>query len=347
MAGLATLTPDLAPDERHAIEEIALHLVEPGWTRSLLEVVGLPFESLVNRLQSSSNRLMQRVSATVTSSARTGLGAAVRLGGTISRDRTVAAEAARLGQPVERLEELTQRPLAFRDALADRFDRSSTVVLGTEGVVLGAATSLAEAVPFAQLVIPGLIATDVAASTTLLARHVIRVAAAYGFSVATDRANVAHVIAAMAPQQLSHDEGFVPLKLALGRASQEAGLFVGRVGRRATAVGFDRALVELGREAPQLVRLVNLVVERLGVRVSQKAFGMLVPLAGGAVNGSLNVAFQRAGHVTAKDYFRLLVLSQRYGEETVQALVRDEVARLRRQSTPDQVTPLPDGVHKA
>jgi hypothetical protein len=84
----------------------------------------------------------------------------------------------------------------------------------------------------------------------------------------------------------------------------------------------------VGRDAPQLVRLVNLVIERLGLRVSQKSLGMLVPLAGGAVNAALNVAFHQAGHITGADYFRLLVLSERYGEPAVRAALDAEIARL-------------------
>lgn len=49
--------------------------------------------------------------------------------------------------------------------------------------------------------------------------------------------------------------------------------------------------------------------------MTEKEFGMLVPALGIFVNGGLNVMFQQVGHTTAKDYFRLIILGEKYGNE--------------------------------
>jgi hypothetical protein len=56
---------------------------------------------------------------------------------------------------------------------------------------------------------------------------------------------------------------------------------------------------------------------------------LLVPIAGAVLNSSLNVAFQQVGHQTAKDYFRRLLLEDRYGEEIVAYALQQEMAVLK------------------
>ena len=157
----------------------------------------------------------------------------------------------------------------------------------------------------------------------------MQLGSAYGFSVENDRSNVVHILQAMVPHQFTYDEGFIPVKLAAMNAAREAGEFAARLGKEAGRIGFDRAVKQMSREAPQLVKLINYVAEKLGLRMSQKVFGVLVPLVGGAVNGSLNVAFQQAGHSTGMDYFRAVLLAGKYGEDRVRNAVQGEVKRLR------------------
>jgi hypothetical protein len=90
----------------------------------------------------------------------------------------------------------------------------------------------------------------------------------------------------------------------------------------------DRQLLE--REAPQMIRLITYVADRLGIVVTQKELGVLVPVAGAVLNSSINVAFQQVGHQTAKDYFRRLLLEERYGEELVTYAVQREMEALKK-----------------
>jgi hypothetical protein len=90
----------------------------------------------------------------------------------------------------------------------------------------------------------------------------------------------------------------------------------------------DRNLLE--REAPQMVRLIAYVADRLGVVVTEKELGLLVPIAGALLNSSINLSFQQLGHQTAQDYFRRLLLEQRYGEELVAYAIAQEIDALQR-----------------
>ena len=68
----------------------------------------------------------------------------------------------------EDFESLRFMPLSQLDAVADSFRWGSAFLLGAEGALLGSATTMAEGIPGAQLVIPSLILTDVTSSMTLL-----------------------------------------------------------------------------------------------------------------------------------------------------------------------------------
>src|SRR5947209_11622665 len=105
-------------------------------------------------------------------------------------------------------------PLSQLDAVADSFRLGSSLLLGAEGALLGGATTMAEGIPGAQLVIPSLILTDITTSLTLLSRHTCQIATSYGYS-SREPGNAPHMIAAMAPQSETGDEGYVTLKTAV------------------------------------------------------------------------------------------------------------------------------------
>ena len=78
-----------------------------------------------------------------------------------------------------------------------------------------------------------------------------------------------------------------------------------------------------------MIRLIAAVAERLGVTVTQKELGILVPVAGAVLNSSINLAFQQVSHQTAKDYFRRLLLEERYGDELIAVAISSEIADIR------------------
>src|SRR5207244_11166172 len=140
-------------------------------------------------------------------------------------------------------ESLRYMPLSQLDAVADSFRWGSTLLLGIEGALLGSATTMAEGIPGAQLVIPSLSLTEVTSSMTLLSRHTCRIATAYGYSSKKPE-NLPHLVAAMAPQSESSDEGYIAMKTAVVTSIRESGQFMART----TGMLLDRQLLE--REAP-------------------------------------------------------------------------------------------------
>jgi hypothetical protein len=247
-----------------------------------------------------------------------------RLANTRDISKRFAAKGINVGDDFESLRFM---PLSQLDAVADSFRWGSTLILGAEGALLGGATTMAEGIPGAQLVIPSLILTDVTTSMTLLSRHTCRIATAYGYS-SKNPENLPHLMAAMAPQTEASDEGYLALKTAVVTSIRETGQFMSRT----TGVLLDRQILD--REAPQMIRLITYVTDRLGIVLTQKELGILVPIAGAVLNSSINVAFQRVGHQTAKDYFRRLLLEDRYGDELVAFAIQEEIAALKSKNQP-------------
>jgi hypothetical protein len=247
--------------------------------------------------------------------------AASRMTGTEEIRRRIAAR----GIHVADIESMRYLPMSELDAVADSFKMRNRLLLGVEGALLGGATTLAEGVPGAQLIIPSLILTDVTASVTLLSRQTCRLASVYGFSPKSVE-NLPHVLAALTPQTETADEGYIALKSAVVASIHEASRF----SARASGLVIDRQLLQ--REAPQMIRLIAYVAERLGITITQKELGILVPVAGAVLNSSINMAFQQVSHQTAKDYFRQLLLEDRYGDELVSVAICAELESLREQT---------------
>src|SRR6266700_260026 len=320
---MSHVAPVFTDYEQQVIRELAVHRVQPNAVQRLLEGAGRPVAKLLNIGRHSNSRALRGLSDYVHGWIEEGLiktfRAAIKLANTEDISRRIAARGIGWGEDFESLRFM---PLSQLDAVADSFSWGSTFLLGAEGALLGSATTLAEGIPGAQLVIPSLILTDVTSSMTLLSRHTCRIATAYGYSSKKPE-NLPHLMAAMAPQSDTSDEGYLALKTAVVTSIRESGQFMAR-----TAGGLlDRQLLE--REAPQMIRLITYVADRLGVVMTQKELGVLVPIAGAVLNSSINVAFQQVGHNTAKDYFRRVILEDRYGEELVSYAIQHEMASLR------------------
>jgi EcsC protein family len=322
---MSHVAPVFTEYEQQVIRELAIHRVQPNAVQRMLEGVGKPMAKLMNIGRNSQNRTLRGLSDHVHGWIEEGLiktfRAANKLANTKDISRKYAARGIHIGDDFESLRFM---PLSQLDAVADSVRWSSTLLLGAEGVLLGGATTMAEGIPGAQLVIPSLILTDITTSMTLLSRHTCRIATAYGFS-SNRPENLPHLMAAMAPQSEASDEGYLALKTAVVTSIREAGQFMSRT----TGVLLDRQLLE--REAPQMIRLITYVADRLGIVITQKELGVLVPIAGAVLNSSINVAFQQVGHQTAKDYFRRLLLEDRYGEELVSFALQQEIEALKNQ----------------
>jgi hypothetical protein len=320
---MSSVAPVFTEYEQHVLRELAIHQVQPNGIQRLLEGVGKPVAKLMNVGRTSQNRALRGLSDHIHGWIEEGLIKTFRAANKLTNTKDIAKRYAARGIQVGAdFESLRFMPLSQLDAVADSFRWGSSLLLGAEGAILGGATTLAEGIPGAQLVIPSLILTDVTSSMTLLSRHTCRIATAYGYSSKKPE-NLPHLMAAMAPQAESSDEGYLALKTAVVTSIRESGQFM----TRSASMVLDRKVLE--KEAPQMIRLIAYVADRLGVVLTQKELGVLVPIAGAVLNSSINVAFQQVGHQTAKDYFRRVLLEDRYGEELVSYAIQEEINLLK------------------
>jgi len=321
---MSHVSPVFTEYEQQIIRELAIHRVQPNAIHRLLEGVGRPMAKLLNFGRNSKIGALRGVADHVHGWIEEGLIKTFRAANKLANTKDISKRYAARGIHVgEDFESLRYMPLSQLDAVADSFRWGSSFLLGVEGALLGSATTLAEGVPGAQLVIPSLILTDVTSSMTLLSRHTCRIATSYGYS-SKNPENLPHLMAAMAPHSEDTDEGYLAMKTAVVTSIRESGQFMART----AGMVLDRQMLE--REAPQMIRLITYVADRLGIVVTQKELGLIVPIAGAVLNSSINVAFQQVGHQTAKDYFRRLILEDRYGEELVGYAIQEEVDALKK-----------------
>lgn len=213
-------------------------------------------------------------------------------------------------------------PLELRDRVAQAVQKRSLVLVGAEGALLGSAASLFTLTPAAFIALPGFISADVFASLTFLARHCFLLAQVYGFP-ATDLGFRPHILMAMAPVQRSDieercldlDATAAPFASAEENVVQRMPLGH-RTAKKAASSKSDLMLA-LRSTSPHLSKVLRHVGSRLESVFTHKQVGLFVPLTGGALNGALNLAFQRMGHRNAQHYFQLLYLAHLYGRNMV------------------------------
>ena len=305
--------------EEAVIKEIAHHIVQPNLVQKALAQAGKPVAFILD--QARSLKYFDMVSKKIDYAIEKCLRGSVLLANKTYTEASVLSEFAKAGLDVS-YGEVKDSKLEIKDKVADSFSVSNGVILGAEGAAMGAATTLCEGIPGAQLLIPTLIAADVSSSMVFLSRQICQIATSYGYA-STDPQNIPHLIAAMAPQTDTSDEGYFAAKAAVLEMNRAASMFSGQfTGRR-----LQEAMAK--GELPGLIRTIAYVAKRLGVVITQKELGMLVPIAGALINGSVNVAFQQVGHATAKDYFRKMHLINRHGEEQITQKISREIEKLK------------------
>ena len=305
--------------EEAIIKEIAQHIVQPNLVQKALAQAGKPVAFILD--QARSLKYFDAVSKKIDYAIEKGLRGSILVANKTYSEASVLSEFKKAGLDIS-YAEVKGSDLQIKDKVADSFSISNGFILGTEGAAMGAATTLCEGIPGAQLLIPTLIAADVSSSMVFLSRQICQIATSFGYD-SSDPNNVPHLIAAMAPQTDTSDEGYFAAKAAVVEMNRAGAAFVGKFnGRR-----LQEALAK--GELPSLVRTIAYVAKRLGVVITQKELGMLVPIAGALINGTVNVAFQQVGHATAKDYFRKMHLIDRHGEDLINERISREVSRLK------------------
>jgi len=293
------------------IVEIAKHIVEPNPVQKALDLAGKPVAKIMDIVDNSKKPIFKDIKATIMSGVGKALESTIKAATNLCSEEAVIKEYNSRNIDVSRIEEVKYLGLQQMDEVADSYDLSNAVFLGIEGALMGAATTLAEG--FAQFLIPPLIMTDVSSSMVLLSRHVCQIATSYGYS-SEKSINLPHILAAMVPINNTSDEGYFVAKSYAVNSIRKAGQYIAK----------DAANL-LNKEIPELVKLISYITGRLGITIGEKEFALLVPIAGAVLNGGINIAFQQTGHIIAKDYFRQLILEERYGDREINQLINDEV----------------------
>lgn len=317
---------NLSEYELQVVRDIARHIVEPNALHQTLKYLGKPIEKVFDLAEKSRIKALKKTSEIVQNKIREVIMSTILLSSRagLFKEKNVIRQYGRNDIKIASIDDIRLRnmPLANMDKVADSYDISNALILGVEGFMMGGAATIAEAVPLAQIMVPVIIAADVSASMTFLARHVSLVAASYGYS-ARDPGNIPHLLAAMVPMEESFDEGYLGAKITASEYVQDAGAFLIQFGgRRITPEALEK-------EAPYLLRLIVLVADRLGVVLTEKALATIIFLAGAALNSAINVAFQQVGHTAAKDYFRRMTLENKYGRDAVREAIEKEVHSLK------------------
>lgn len=181
----------LSEYDQKLIEEIAHHIVSPTAVQKLLSVAGMPVEMLMQG--ATKVPVVKKLPELVNDAIQKGLRITIKVSGITYSEKGIISEFAKLDKKFATYSQVMSASLKTKDKVADSFDVSNAVIVGAEGAIMGAATSICELFPGAQIAIPALIAADVMASMTFLSRHASQVAASYGFP-ASDPVNVAHII---------------------------------------------------------------------------------------------------------------------------------------------------------
>ncbi|MDF2659776.1 MAG: hypothetical protein K0Q94_2567 [Paenibacillus sp.] len=303
--------------EQFVLQEMARNAISTNPVQATLELMGKPVAKLMEAAHSSTNKYVLKAVSSIDATIEKSLRGTIKIAKRMTSDDAVRKEY-RKNHRIEigRMEEIRQLSLKEMDIVADTFEVSNGFFVTAEGAVMGAVTTLS-----AGVLIPATVAADVTASMTLMSRHICQIAASYGYTP-VDSMNIPHVLAAMAPASASSDEGFLSAKAAAFAEVRAATEFAKGMSGELTA-----ELAE--KSCPSLIRLIQKVAERLGVVITQKELGMIVPVAGAVINGGLNLAFQQMNHIHAKDYFRKLHLANKYGEDAVHLALADEIRRLK------------------
>ena len=286
------------------IYEIAQHIVSPGLIESVLEKVVWPVRYIIKKATESNIYRITQITDIIQKKISEWLISTIKLAKSFYNEDKILNLYWDYGIRVKSLNEISVKTsLEIKDKVARAFNFENKLFLTMEGIAAGVGSTLTA--DTAALVI---ITTDIGLSITLLSRQACQIAAAYGYPASAPE-NILHILNSMAP---IYDEkkGIIPIKRVLYSEILKAVIFLQR-----TSTKISEEVLE--KEFPALIRFINKLAQRIGIILTEKELGILIPVIGILANGGLNFAFQQAGHRNAMDYFRYLELCSKYGEEEV------------------------------
>lgn len=225
---------------------------------------------------------------------------------TASQLARVEARLERSGSHATSAAEIRMLPLQVKDAVARELAKENTVTVAAEGMVAGLTASLCECIPGLQaLTIPTILA-DIAASLYLLAQNAVRIGYSYGYDI-DHPDDLPHFLMAMAPH--TADAALIEAKWTAHVALRTSGSHV------VSTVAEHASMRTLATNSPAISGLLDQISTRLALRIGEREWGLLIPVAGALVQGSVNAAFARSGSAQAVRYFQELHMVERYGAE--------------------------------
>ncbi|MFH1438706.1 MAG: EcsC family protein [Pseudomonadota bacterium] len=199
-------------------------------------------------------------------------------------------------------------PLEILDEQAKGYGMSNRLPVILSGVATG------------LIGLPGAI-IDIPASITIFFRNIQTVCACYGIDP-SDPSNVPYYMWLMtsgspAPEDDSTDTGYIMTRLGLGLMVKEAQEFI------VSAAGKDLARTIAKESSPVLIKLINKLLQRLGIQMTEKVAATVVPLVGAIAAAGINTAFSRDIHMNACMAGRTKYLCEKYGESRVRGLLTE------------------------
>jgi hypothetical protein len=162
----------------------------------VLEAIGKPVGRLFQIARESRNPALRGISDRVQGWVQEGLIKTVQAANRLTKPEDVMRRVEAMDIHVADIESMRYLPMSKLDHIADSSKQATGCCSVRKERYSESATTLAEGVPGAQLLIPSLILADVTASMTLLGRQTCLLASVYGFSPKLPE-NLPHVIAAL------------------------------------------------------------------------------------------------------------------------------------------------------
>jgi hypothetical protein len=220
--------------------------------------------------------------------------AASTLGARVDVDDVLRRTSAATGRPLTRREDLREVDLRTLDRLAKPLDRKYIAAAATSGGAAGATAAL----PGGTLVALGALSADVVASTALLLRAVAEYGTLYGRDMGSEA-------------EAQFAVGLLGLGAVAGDA-QARGVLLTELHSVSALLARGAPWSELSRHAS--VQALQAVFDKLGMRLTKRKLGQVVPLFGMAAGGTLGAALADHTCQAAWMQYRRRYLLEKYPE---------------------------------
>jgi len=297
--------------EKKVLKEIAASYRqrEPKWSSWVKKPLGSTFDFLGKTNSEYFDRLVVGFQSALSKV----ILKAIQTGGAFVKDASIDQAFSREGLHFSDVSHIRTLPFWQRDRISLHFRNNGAHLLVGQGALLGAGVTAAELLPFAQVTIPALVASDILLATTSLARNAACTGTCYGFSM-HNADSLPHLVAALSPPAFHEDS--LDRELLLRKAIVEADQFMAEyAGKKIT-----RKMVQ--KYAPTFQKLITKTGKYMGLVMTERKLAIGLPVAGALLNSGLNMMLLRRSFRNARNYYRRLCLEEKYGIQEVSAALK-------------------------